>query len=69
MFRSSKEFELSIGYKDVRCSVQRDTTGGYTADVIIQHHDVVITSLDVGMYVLINIYGKLLHKIEKYSKL
>ena len=52
MFRSSKEFELSIGYKDVRCSVQRDTTGGYTADVIIQHHDVVITSLDVGMYVM-----------------
>jgi hypothetical protein len=48
MPRDSLEFQLEIGYNDVNCDVSRDTEGRFATDVIIQHHDMVVTSSDIG---------------------
>ena len=47
-YRDSLEFKLEIGYNDVNCDVSRDAEGRFATDVIIQHHDMVVTSSDIG---------------------
>merc|ERR1712083_117836 len=34
---------------DLACGVEREGLGGYTNDVIIQHHDSIVTSADLGL--------------------
>jgi hypothetical protein len=48
LYRDSLEFQLEIGYNDVNCDVSRDAEGRFATDVIIQHHDMVVTSSDIG---------------------
>ena len=42
------DFQLELGYNDINCDVRRDEDGGYSADLVIQHHDMVITNSDIG---------------------
>jgi len=43
------EFSITMGYTDLACGVEREGLGGYTNDVIIQHHDSIVTSADLGL--------------------
>ena len=45
------EFELSVGYQDVNCDVDRREEGQFLTDVILQHHDRIVTSTDIGLQV------------------
>merc|ERR1719422_1701100 len=36
-------------YTDIECGVKREGLGGYLNEVIIQHHDSIVTSADLGL--------------------
>jgi len=42
-------FSITFGYNDLNCGVSRETPGSFTNDVIIQHHDRIVTSSDLGL--------------------
>ena len=43
------EFSIKMAYNDLECNVKRKTQGVYTNEVIIQHHDSIVTSSDLGL--------------------
>ena len=46
------EFSLSIGYNDINCDVEMDTESGRVeTEIILQHHDKILTSGDIGLHV------------------
>jgi len=49
--RGSLEFELKMAYDDVECNVKQQGLGRYLNDVVIQHHDTIVTSSDLGLAV------------------
>merc|ERR1719219_1831112 len=46
---SSMEFSITMKYTDIECGVERKGLGGYINEVIIQHHDSIVTSADLGL--------------------
>ncbi|XP_066995451.2 uncharacterized protein [Anabrus simplex] len=48
---NSLEFDLRLGFHDLNCDVKRDPLGRYSSEIIIQHHDQIVTSQDVGLSV------------------
>ncbi|XP_077284987.1 ZP and PAN domain-containing protein neyo [Arctopsyche grandis] len=49
--KSSLEFELHMGYNNIECNVKQNGLGRYLNDVVIQHHDTIVTSSDLGLAV------------------
>ncbi len=47
--KNSLEFELEMAYDDVECNVKHQGLGKYLNDVVIQHHDTIVTSSDLGL--------------------
>ncbi|XP_076029180.1 uncharacterized protein LOC143018026 [Oratosquilla oratoria] len=47
----SLEFEITMAYNDVDCNVKRESPSRYSNDVVIQHHDMIVTSADLGLSV------------------
>ena len=47
------EFSLYIGYNDVDCDVRQEIPGRFASDIVIQHHDMIVTGADVGLKVRI----------------
>jgi hypothetical protein len=43
------KFSITFGYNDLNCGVSRENPGSYTNDVILQHHDRIVTSSDLGL--------------------
>ncbi|KAK4015822.1 uncharacterized protein LOC116925414 [Daphnia magna] len=43
------EFELRLGYQDLGCDVKQEGLGKFFTEVVIQHHDQIVTSQDVGL--------------------
>ncbi|KAK4881211.1 hypothetical protein RN001_004530, partial [Aquatica leii] len=48
---NSLEFELHMAYDNVECNVRKNGLGRYVNDVVIQHHDKIVTSSDLGLAV------------------
>ncbi|XP_059099096.1 uncharacterized protein LOC131893159 [Tigriopus californicus] len=48
------DFELYLGFNDIDCDVKQETPGRFGSDVIIQHHDMIVTGEDVGLKVRCN---------------
>merc|ERR1719228_2915873 len=46
---NTMEFSITINYTDIECGVKREGLGGYINEVIIQHHDSIVTSADLGL--------------------
>ncbi|XP_034231459.1 uncharacterized protein LOC117639693 [Thrips palmi] len=46
---NSLDFQLKLGYHDLNCDVKQDAPGKFSADIIIQHHDQIVTGQDVGL--------------------
>lgn len=49
--KSSLEFELQMAYDDLECNTKHAGMGRYLNDVVIQHHDTIVTSSDLGLAV------------------
>lgn len=52
--RESLKFELSMGYHDQACDVRASSSaqqGVFSNDIVIQHHDRIVTTQDVGLSV------------------
>ncbi|XP_076374702.1 ZP and PAN domain-containing protein neyo [Megalopta genalis] len=45
------EFELRMAYDDLECNMRQQGLGRYLNDVMIQHHDTIVTSSDLGVAV------------------
>ncbi|EDV94706.1 GH18127 [Drosophila grimshawi] len=48
---SSLDFEIRMGYQNLECNVRQSGSGRYMNDVVIQHHDTIVTSSDLGLAV------------------
>jgi len=46
---STMEFSITMKYTDIECGVRREGLGNYLNEVIIQHHDSIVTSADLGI--------------------
>jgi hypothetical protein len=42
-------FSITMRYNDQECGIKREGLGGYINEVIIQHHDSIVTSADLGL--------------------
>ncbi|XP_030369340.1 uncharacterized protein LOC115620298 [Scaptodrosophila lebanonensis] len=47
--KSALDFELRMNYQDLECNVRQSGSGRYVNDIIIQHHDMIVTSSDLGL--------------------
>lgn len=45
----SLEFEIHMGYNDLECDVKQAGRGQYSNDIVIQHHDMIVTTQDLGL--------------------
>ena len=52
--KNELEFELYLGFNDIDCDVSQERAGRFTSDVIIQHHEMIVTSQDVGLKIRCN---------------
>jgi len=43
------DFSITFGFNDLDCGVVRQEEGSYQNDVIIQHHDSIVTAKDIGL--------------------
>ncbi|XP_055850197.1 uncharacterized protein LOC129914815 [Episyrphus balteatus] len=48
---NSLEFDFRMGYNDLECNVRQSAYGRYMNDIVIQHHDKIVTSSDLGLAV------------------
>ncbi|XP_017865655.1 PREDICTED: uncharacterized protein LOC108615587 isoform X1 [Drosophila arizonae] len=48
---SALDFEIRMGYQNLECNVRQSGAGRYMNDVVIQHHDTIVTSSDLGLAV------------------
>lgn len=48
---NSLEFSLHMGYNDLECNIRQTSLGMYINDVVIQHHNTIVTSADLGLAV------------------
>ncbi|KAI2800949.1 hypothetical protein BLOT_013474 [Blomia tropicalis] len=45
----SLEFEIAMSYNDLECDVKQPNRGQYSNDIVIQHHDMIVTTSDLGL--------------------
>lgn len=48
------DFEISMPFHDVMCDVKQVDAGSFSNDIIIQHHDMIVTTQDLGLSVHCN---------------
>jgi len=46
---NSTEFSISLPYNSVECDVVQNGPAMFAADIVIQHHDMIVTRSDVGL--------------------
>lgn len=47
--RNTTEFEIVLPYNDVNCDVATEGPGIFSSNIVIQHHDMIVTSADLGL--------------------
>lgn len=48
---NSLEFEISMPYHNLECDVKQASHGKFYNDIVIQHHDMIVTTQDLGLNV------------------
>lgn len=46
---NSLDFEIRMKYHDVDCDVKEVVQGHFSNDIVIQHHDMIVTTKDLGL--------------------
>ena len=56
---NSLEFDIKMKYNNDECDVKQSSPGHFTNDIVIQHHDMVVTTKDLalGVYCKFNLYN------------
>lgn len=49
--QSALAFSLSMSFEELGCDLLKSKDGAYSTDLIIQHHDSVVTQRDLGLSV------------------
>lgn len=49
--KNALDFDFRMGYNDLECNVKQSAYGRYVNDIVIQHHDMIVTSADLGLAV------------------
>lgn len=52
--KNSLEFEITMPYHDLMCDVKQQNQAKFSNDIIIQHHDMIVTTSDLGLSVHCN---------------
>ncbi|CAL4123343.1 unnamed protein product, partial [Meganyctiphanes norvegica] len=47
--KNTTEFEITLPYNDVNCDVVQEGPGTFSSNIVIQHHDMIVTSADIGL--------------------
>lgn len=48
----SLDFDITLPYHDLMCDVRHDAPERFTTDIIVQHHDRIVTQMDLGLSLL-----------------
>ncbi|XP_067118423.1 uncharacterized protein [Centruroides vittatus] len=48
---NSLNFEIKMSYHDLNCDVKQKARGQFSNDIVIQHHDMIVTNQDLGLSV------------------
>ncbi|KAG8193928.1 hypothetical protein JTE90_011481 [Oedothorax gibbosus] len=48
---NSVDFEIKMAYHDLNCDVKQESFGEFSNDIVIQHHDMIVTNQDLGLSV------------------
>ncbi|XP_042903119.1 uncharacterized protein [Parasteatoda tepidariorum] len=48
---NSIDFEIKMAYHDLNCDVKQESFGEFSNDIVIQHHDMIVTNQDLGLSV------------------
>lgn len=48
---NSLDFEIRMAYHDLNCDVKQQGNGEFANDIVIQHHDMIVTNQDLGVTV------------------
>ncbi|GFX97393.1 ZP domain-containing protein [Trichonephila clavipes] len=48
---NSVDFEIKMAYHDLNCDVKQENFGEFSNDIVIQHHDMIVTNQDLGLSV------------------
>lgn len=51
---NSLDFQITMPFYDVMCDVKQVGAGSFANDIIIQHHDMIVTTADLGLSVHCN---------------
>ncbi|RWS27207.1 uncharacterized protein B4U80_09649 [Leptotrombidium deliense] len=46
---NSLQFEIAMAYNEINCDVQQNASNKYIGDIVIQHHDMIVTTRDLGL--------------------
>lgn len=51
---NSLDFDIVMPFHDVMCDVKQVNAGSFANDIVIQHHDMIVTTSDLGLSVHCN---------------
>jgi putative uncharacterized protein (fragment) len=49
LIKRKQEFDIAMPYNDINCGLVQSSTGRYSNNIVIQHHELIVTSNDVGL--------------------
>ncbi|KAH9366353.1 hypothetical protein HPB48_006195 [Haemaphysalis longicornis] len=48
---NSLDFQIRMAYHELECDVKQENLGQFSTDIVIQHHDMIVTNQDLGLSV------------------
>ncbi|XP_064477440.1 uncharacterized protein LOC135391215 [Ornithodoros turicata] len=48
---NSLDFQIRMAYHELECDVKQESLGQFSTDIVIQHHDMIVTNQDLGLAV------------------
>lgn len=48
---NSLDFQIRMAYHELECDVKQESLGQFSTDIVIQHHDMIVTNQDLGLSV------------------
>ncbi|KAG0445088.1 hypothetical protein HPB47_023912, partial [Ixodes persulcatus] len=48
---NSLDFQIRMAYHELECDIKQESLGQFSTDIVIQHHDMIVTNQDLGLSV------------------
>ena len=49
LIKRQYDFDISMPYNDINCGIMQSANGRYSNNIVIQHHELIVTSNDIGL--------------------